>query len=122
MTVTEAQNSLKERAVIVELLKSKKINPKEADLLEHILKYSQGEHRNSIVEVRNLCELYFPHSHEEAFRKINRFVISEDKRVSWVIFSRTFQSIPYEDKNPLDDYLPRISEVLTIRSTYKAIR
>lgn len=113
---------MKERAVIVELLKSKKINPKEADLLEHLNQYAQGEHRNSIDEVRNLCKQYFPLSHEEAFRKINRFVISDDKRVSWVIFSRTFQSIPYDDKNPLDDYLPRISEVLTIRSTYKAIR
>ena len=90
--------------------------------MHQIHQYAQGEDSESINKVRKLCEKYFPLSPKEAFEKINRFVISDNKGVSWVIFSRTFQSIPYDDKKPLDDYLPRVSEVLKIRSIYKAIK
>ena len=122
ITFQEAKNCLKDRKTIVELLKIKKINPKEADLMNHLHLYAQGDQIDTIDKVKNLCVEYFPSNHEEAFQKLNRFVISDNKRVSWVIFSRTFQSIPYDEKDPLYDYTPRISEVLTIRSTFKVIK
>jgi hypothetical protein len=122
ITFAEANLSLIDTAVIVELLKKQKINPKEADLLRKIHTYSQkGEHED-LAKINDLCKRYFPSSSEEAFQKIKAFVESENKRVSWVIFSRTFQSINYDNRNPLDDYNPRVSEVLTIKSTFKAVK
>ncbi|UCG90380.1 MAG: hypothetical protein JSU57_01220, partial [Candidatus Heimdallarchaeota archaeon] len=59
---------------------------------------------------------------EEAFEKLARFAKSRNKRVPWVIFSRTFQSIQYDDRNPMEDYNPRVSEVLTITSKYKVVK
>ncbi len=122
VTFAEAKNSLTNRTLIVEMLKEKKINPKEADLLESMHLYAQDPEKTSLQKVNDLCIQYFQDDPEDAYQKIKRFVTSDNKRVAWVIFSRTFQEIPYDDKDPLDDYTPRVSEVLIIRSTFIAIK
>ncbi|MHA1975639.1 MAG: hypothetical protein ACW98F_06455 [Candidatus Hodarchaeales archaeon] len=122
VTFAEAKNSLTNRSLIVDMLKDKKINPKEADLLEHLHLYAQERENASLEKVRDLCNKYFLNDPEDAYQKIHRFVTSDNKRVAWVIFSRTFQKIPYDDKDPLDDYTPRVSEVLIIKSTFIAIK
>jgi len=122
ITFTEAKLSLNNSSLIVELLKKQKINPKEANLLRKIHMYSNKRSIEDLKKVKNLCEQYFPSNHEEAFQKVKQFVESKNKRVSWVIFSRTFQSIAYDARNPLDDYNPRVSEVLTIKSKFRAIK
>ncbi len=122
ITFAEAKNSLKNKSLIIELLKEKKINPKEADLLEQLHIYAQNKESSSLEKVKDLCSQYFQDDPEDAYQKLDRFVKSDNKRVAWVIFSRTFQQIPYDDKDPLDDYTPRVSEVLIIKSTFIAIK
>lgn len=122
VTYAEAKDSLTNRTLIVEMLKEKKINPKEADLLESMHLFAQDQEKTSMQKVKDLCNQYFQEDQEDAYQKIKRFVTSDNKRVAWVIFSRTFQQIPYDDKNPLDDYTPRVSEVLVIKSTFIAIK
>ena len=122
ITFTEAKYLLDDSSIIVELMKEGKINPKEADLLKKIHIYSQLQGTDDLQKVKDLCKQYFPNNHEEAIQKIIQFVKSNNKRVSWVIFSRTFQSIAYDDRNPLDDYTPRVSDVLTIKSIFKAVK
>ncbi len=122
ITFAEAKDSLTNKSTIVELLKAKKINPKEADLLEYLHLYAQNNEETSLKKVKDLCHQYFTQDPDDAYQKINRFVTSDNKRVAWVIFSRTFQQIPYDDKDPLDDYTPRVSEVLIIKSTFLAIK
>lgn len=119
---TEAKSCLKNRNRIVDLLKDKKINPKEADLFEQLFIYSENKNGENLRKIEAFCIKHFPKGPEDAYQKLKRFVESENKRVSWVIFSRTFQSIPYDDRNPLDDYIPRISDILIIKSSYKGIK
>ena len=122
ITYVEAKLSLDDASIIVELLKNKKINPKEANLLRKINVYSLKRDIEDLKKVKDLCTEYFPSNSDEAFQKIKQFAESENKRVSWVIFSRTFQSVAYDDRNPLDDYYPRVSEVLVSKSKFKAVK
>jgi len=122
ISFAEATQTLQDPSFIVQLLKEKKINPKEASLLEKLGLYSRNRLPEVLNEIRVLCEQSFGVKAEDAFQRLSRFVKSQDKRVSWVIFSRTFQSIQYDDRNPLEDYNPRVSEVLTITSKFKIIK
>ncbi len=121
ITFGEASQSIQDPSFIVQLLKENKINPKEADLLEKLGLYSRNSTHELLTEIQKLCEQSFGSEGKEAFQRLSHFVKSGNKRVSWVIFSRTFQSIAYDDRNPLEDYNPRISEVLIIESKYKII-
>lgn len=121
ITFGEASQSIQDPSFIVQLLKEKKINPKEADLLEKLGLYSRNSTPELLTEIQKLCEQSFGNEGKEAFQRLSHFVKSNNKRVSWVIFSRTFQSITYDDRNPLEDYNPRISEVLIIKSKYKTV-
>ncbi|MFX0207910.1 MAG: hypothetical protein ACFFDT_18115 [Candidatus Hodarchaeota archaeon] len=122
ITFGEANRSLEEPSLIVKLLKEKKINPKEADLLEKLGSYSQTPNPKILQEIEELCIQHFGDEGIDAFNKLSRFIKSSDKRVAWVLFSRHFQRIEYDDRNPLEGYNPRVSEVLTISSKYKLIK
>ena len=122
ISFAEANQTLQDPTFIVQLLKEKKINPKEANLLEKLSLYSRNRLPELLNEIKTLCEQSFGVKAEDAFQSLSRFVKRQDKRVSWVIFSRTFQSIQYDDRNPLEDYNPRVSEVLTITSKFKTIK
>jgi hypothetical protein len=117
----DANRSLKDPSFIMKLLKEKKINPKEADLLEKLSNYSRNPDFNLLNEIKEVCEQNFGEEAEDAFKKVYRFIDSENKRVAWVLFSRHFQRIDYDAKNPLEDYNPRVSEVLTIKSRHKLV-
>ncbi|MHA1214139.1 MAG: hypothetical protein ACTSR2_14685 [Candidatus Hodarchaeales archaeon] len=117
----EAKRSLEDTSLIYELLKQKKINPKEGDLLEKLGKYVKTNSTDILDEIKQMCEQYFGQDGKDAFNKLSRFVESENKRVAWVIFSRHYQSIKYDDRDPLEDYTPRVSEVLTINSKYRLV-
>ena len=118
ITFSEARQTLENSSFIIQLLKEKRINPKEGDLLELLSLYHQNKSPELLSDIKAFCEEMFDNG-KEAFDKISRFVKSENKRVAWVLFSRTFQSISYDDRNPLEDYSPRVSDVLTINSKYK---
>ncbi|MFW9903990.1 MAG: hypothetical protein ACFFFH_06625 [Candidatus Thorarchaeota archaeon] len=122
VSFAEANKTLQDPSFIVQLLKEKKINPKEANLLEKLGLYSRNRIPEVLEEIRTLCEQSFGGKAEDAFQGLSRFIKSQNKRVSWVIFSRTFQSIKYDDRNPLEDYVPRVSEVLTITSKFRIIK
>ncbi len=122
ISFAEANQTLQDPSVIVQLLKEKKINPKEANLLDKLSEYSRNLTSELLNEIKELCEQAFGNEGENAFQRLSHFVKSQNKRVSWVIFSRTFQSISYDNRNPLEDYNPRVSEVLTITSRYKIIK
>ena len=122
ISFTEANQTLKDPKFILNLLKDKKINPKEADLLELLSDFAKNPSSSKQKDIEDFCKKIFPKSEfQDAFEKICRFIESENKRVAWVIFSRTHQLIPYDDRDPLEDYNPRVSEVLTISSKYKTI-
>jgi hypothetical protein len=120
LSFNEARQTLENPSLITQLLKEKKINPKEGDLLELLNQYNQNTTPELFSTIESFCEQAFDNA-EEAIEKIMRFVKSQNKRVAWVLFSRTFQSISYDDRNPLEDYNPRVSDVLTINSKYKII-
>ncbi|MFX1505364.1 MAG: hypothetical protein ACFFDC_04530 [Promethearchaeota archaeon] len=122
LNFSEANQTLQDPSFIVQLLKEKKINPKEANLLEKLGLYSRNRLPEVLEEIRTICEHSFGVKSEDAFQGLSRFIKSQNKRVSWVIFSRTFQSIEYDDRNPLEDYVPRVSEVLTISSKFRIIK
>ena len=118
ISFTEALQTLENASLITRLLKERRINPKEGDLLELLHNFNANQSSEKLEDIRIFCDQFFDNG-EEAFDKISRFAKSENKRVAWVLFSRTFQSISYDDKNPLEDYNPRISDVLIINSKYK---
>ncbi len=120
LSFTEARQTLENASLITQLLKEKKINPKEGDFLELLNQYNQNRTPELFSEIKSFCTQAFDDA-EEAIEKILRFINSQNKRVAWVLFSRTFQSISYDDRNPLEDYSPRVSEVLTINSKYRII-
>ena len=122
ISFAEANQTLQDPSFIVQLLKEKKINPKEANLLEKLGLYSRNRLPEVLKEIRTICDQTFGMKAEDAFQGLSRFIKSQNKRVSWVIFSRTFQSIEYDDRNPLEDYVPRVSEVLTIFSKFRIIK
>jgi hypothetical protein len=122
LNFSEANQTLQNPSFIVQLLKEKKINPKEANLLEKLGLYSRNRLPEVLEEIRTICEQSFGIKAEDAFQGLSRFIKSQNKRVSWVIFSRTFQLIQYDDRNPLEDYVPRVSEVLTISSKFRIIK
>jgi hypothetical protein len=94
------------------LLQDGMINPREYELLHYLVCYAQSFAINPSLanqakdQLKQICELYLG---AEAGRHFERLInFAEHKRnVSWGIFSRTCQFIPWENKNPLEGYLPR---------------
>ncbi len=95
---------LKKRPDILlqELLKKKILNVKEARLLEHALQASQGNEK-ALDELEEVCKIYFGNDGEAIKKRLLKF-FREDSQVSWVLFTRTAQTIPYDENNPLEDY------------------
>ncbi|MHA2225523.1 MAG: hypothetical protein ACXAC8_09990 [Candidatus Hodarchaeales archaeon] len=122
ITFGEASHVLKDTSLITQLVKEKRINPREADLLDLLCRYARNRNPEMLTEIKDFCDKYFGDEGDKAFQRLSRFVKSENKRVSWVIFSRTFQRIEFDERNPLEDYTPRLSEVLTITSKYRLVK
>ena len=98
--------------LLKQLLFDGKINPREFELLKVLSNLSKTlEMDNEITQqakdqLKHFCEEYFE---EEAERSLNRLITFAKTKhnVAWVLFSRTCQFIPWEEKNPLEGYIPR---------------
>lgn len=118
ISFADALESLDNPERVFQLLKAKKINPKEADFLEILGRYTKTREDTILETIQELCTQHFGDQGSDALTKIKRFLEGQT-RVAWVIFSRHFHKIEYDDRNPLEDYNPRVSEVILVRSRYK---
>ena len=106
--------------LLKEFLQEGIINPREFEILQYIsvlvnaIKISTDLANKTKEHLRDICEQYF----NEPEKAYNSLVIFAEKRtnVSWVLFSRTWQFIPYSEINPLEGYLPQkhiIKKIIT---------
>ena len=121
LSYDEAINILEDEDEIQRLLKQKKINPYEFRILKTAQEISNGNTQRK-DELKELCDRYFPDEAEEAIKLLQRFIKSDQKRVPWVLFSRTFQLIPYQEKNPLEGYLPIKDEIIFFKIKENIVR
>ena len=102
-----------------QLLYNAKINPKEYTLLEKLKTLAKTiELKNELfekakLELKELCRDFFDKEADQSYERLLDFVQTKNN-VSWVLFSRTFQFIPWEEKNPLEGYLPRVNPIKRI--------
>ncbi len=88
-----------------ELLKKGVINAKEARLLETALQASHDDPK-ALNELEEMCRKYFRNDAEVTKNRLIKF-FTKDSQVSWVLFTRTAQTIPHDESNPLEDYVPQ---------------
>lgn len=98
------------------LLRNGKINPHEFDVLVALREYSnvgdeQGKKNEAKNTLEDICKLHFPKEAQRAIKLLMKFSGSR-RNVSWVLFSRTIQFIPFEEKNPLEGYKPKLNDIL----------
>jgi hypothetical protein len=101
-----------EPKLLKNLLYGGKINPREFELLKVLstvnktLNMDNELAKQSKSQLRSLCETYFTEEAERSYNRLINFAKTKEN-VSWVLFSRTCQFIPWEEKNPLEGYIPR---------------
>lgn len=104
--------------VLEKLLRNGIINPHEYDLLISLREFSKKEdHEEKIIakeKLNELCTTYFPKDAARAMKLLTKFTASR-RNVSWVLFSRTIQFIPFKDTNPLEGYKPKLNEIIKTR-------
>ena len=94
------------------LLYDGKINPREFEFLKVLstvyktLSLDNDITKQAKSELNELCIRYFKDESERSFKRLINFAKTKEN-VSWVLFSRTCQFIPWEEKNPLEGYVPR---------------
>ncbi len=98
--------------VLQTLLYDGKINPREFEFLKVLstvfktLSLDNDITKQAKSELNELCIRYFKDESERSFKRLINFAKTKEN-VSWVLFSRTCQFIPWEEKNPLEGYVPR---------------
>jgi len=108
-----------EEVTLLNLLKEGKINPKEFDVLKALRDFAQAQETNQeefILPLQALCNKYFEKDAQRSFDLLIKFA-RKRQNVSWVLFSRSQQFIPYTESNPLEGYLPRKNEIMKTVST-----
>ncbi|MFW9990649.1 MAG: hypothetical protein ACFFD4_01190 [Candidatus Odinarchaeota archaeon] len=110
---TMAEKFLEQRSLLLELLKKDVINPQEYDLLMAVIDLKEGDD-SARERIREICTKNFGEEADKAVERLERFATSEQKQVSWVLFSRTNQFIRYEQAKPFDNYYPRQTSVLLV--------
>ena len=96
------------------LLKSGQVNPKEYDVLAILNKFAQAkedEKEAAKKELEEICTKSFEKDTQRSFDLLVKFA-EKRQNVSWVLFSRSQQYIKYAEKNPLEGYMPRKSEII----------
>ena len=94
------------------LLYDGKINPREFELLKVLSTISKTlSLDNDITEqakgqLKEFCDRSFADESERSFNRLINFAKTKEN-VSWVLFSRTCQFIHWEERNPLEGYIPR---------------
>ena len=113
LTYEDAIEILNNPSYITTLLKQKKINFKEAHLLELVCQIAEGQ-KEKIDELKELTQQYFADDWEQAIDRLLKYALSENKQVPWILFSRTFQFIPYDEGNPFELYRPGRTKVIHV--------
>ena len=122
ITFSDVLDILDDLSYITQLLKEKKINPKEADLLELLSLFKQKGTEEIAEQLKMKCFQCFETKGKEAYEQLNRFIESQNKQVAWGLFARSFKMCNYNERDPLEEYIPKISEIITSHSKYKLIR
>lgn len=96
-----------------EILHANLINPREYELLLHLSIVSKSISANSSLaiaakeDLQEICLRFFGAEGDHAYSCLIMFAENR-KNVAWGIFARTFNnSITWEEKNPLEGYIPR---------------
>jgi hypothetical protein len=104
------------------LLYDGKINPREFELLKLLstvsrtLSLDNDLTKQAKGELKEYCEKFFEEESERSFNRLINFAKTKEN-VSWVLFSRTCQFIPWEERNPLEGYIPRQNPIKKVHIT-----
>lgn len=101
-------------ALLSKLLRDGVVNPKEFDILRSLQKVaaSSGTEREEAAnKLREFCESYFDKDVSRAYELLVKFA-DKKMNVSWVLFSRNWQFVKFEELDPLEGYIPRKNDVL----------
>lgn len=110
-------------SILRELLQTEKINPLEAELLQNVVSIYHGENQEEAQKrIREILEETAGEEAERAFNRILKFATSTEKRVSWVLFSRTIQFLPFEKGKPLEGYQSQVAEIIKIITTERLFK
>ncbi len=113
--VGAATKALSSPEIIDDFLREGLINPREADLLRAVSRLFQGDMSAKAI-IEQTCAKHFGKEADRALDRLIKFATSDAKRVSWVLFSRTTQFIPYETRSCLEAYQPRERDILVIKT------
>ena len=108
--------------ILKNLLYDGKINHREFEILLVVANLSKLlGYENELVDkfksdLKKLCEQYIPDDSERSFERLVKFAKTKHN-VSWVLFSRTCQKIPWEERDPLEGYLPRKNPIKKVFMT-----
>ena len=111
-----------EPKLLKNLLYDGKINPREFEMLKVLstvnktLSIDNELAQRAKEELRNICDKYFEEEAERSYNRLINFTKTKEN-VSWVLFSRTCQFIPWEEKNPLEGYVPRQNPIKKVNIT-----
>jgi hypothetical protein len=110
-------------SILRELLQSEKINPLEAELLQNVVSlHLQENQEEAEIRIKEILEETAGEEAERAFNRLQKFATSLERRVSWVLFSRTIQFLPFEKDNPLEGYQPQSVEIIKVITSERLSR
>ncbi|MHA2365753.1 MAG: hypothetical protein ACXAC7_17475 [Candidatus Hodarchaeales archaeon] len=119
LDIDSARQILEDQNLLDTLIRDGKINPLEFDFLVLLKEFSATEDSEKKEakkkELNDLCSKYFPKEAPRAMKLLTNFVTKKRSNVSWVLFSRTIQFIPFVEKNPLDGYKSKLNDIFKTR-------
>ena len=110
-------------SLVKELIQSQKLNPLEGELLENVaLLHRQKNQEEAERRIREILEEKVGEEAKRAYERLQRFATHNEKRVSWVLFSRTIQFLPFEMSNPLEGYQQRSVEIVKVQTIERLVK
>jgi len=110
-------------SLVKELIQSQKLNPLEGELLENVaLLHRQKNQEDAERRIREILEEKVGEEAKRAYERLQRFATHNEKRVSWVLFSRTIQFLPFEMSNPLEGYQQRSVEIVKVQTIERLVK
>ena len=82
----------------------------------------QENQEEAEIRIKEILEETAGEEAERAFSRLQKFATSLERRVSWVLFSRTIQVLPFEKDNPLEGYQPQSVEIIKIITSERLFR
>ena len=110
-------------SILRELLQAEKINPTEAELFQNLVSLHRGERQEETKKrIKEVLEKYTEEEADRAFERLIKFATSPEKRVAWVLFSRTIQFLPFEKDSPLEGYQPQSVEIIKVITSERLVK